>query len=312
MKLVLQVIAVLFVLLIAPLVAGCIARWEAIIQSKRGPTIWQPYYDLAKLFRKEQIVAPTSSWLFRFCPYLYFAAPLVVAILIPVFTGFPLYWAFAGDMLAGGFVLGLGGFFYSLAAIDTGSPYAALSSSRARVVSLLVEPALFLIFFGVSLVAGATIPFIVNKALTTPQEIFAPTHLLLIIALFLVILAETGRIPIDSHSGREELLMVEGGRSFEYTGPWLALLHWGSWMRQTVLMLILMNVIVGPWGLTSDDRPIHVILALFWVFVKLMLVSAAVVIIEQSYAKMRFFRIPEYMGAAFVLTLLAVLFQLVR
>jgi formate hydrogenlyase subunit 4 len=312
MKLLLQIIAVVYLLLVSPLIAGCIARWEAIIQSKRGPSIWQPYYDLAKLFRKEQVLAPSASWIFQFSPYLAFATPPVVACLIPVFTAYPIYMAFAGDMLAGGFVLGLGGFFYSLAALDTGSPYAALSSSRARVVSLMVEPTLFLIFFGVSLVAGSTIPFIVVAALNQPTELFAPTHLLLILALFMVILAETGRIPIDTHSGRDELLMVEGGRSFEYAGPPLALLHWGSWMRQVVLMLILVNVIVGPWGLTPDTEPLHVCLALCEVFIKLLLLSALVVVVEQSYAKMRFFRIPEYMGAAFVLTLLAVLFQLVR
>ncbi|HET6382630.1 MAG TPA: NADH-quinone oxidoreductase subunit H [Armatimonadota bacterium] len=312
MKLLLQIAAVLYVLLVAPFIAGCIARWEARLQSKRGPSIWQPYYDLMKLFRKEQVITPDASWIFRFCPYLGFVAPIAVATLIPVYTGYPLYMAFAGDMLAGGFILGLGGFFFSLAALDTGSPYAALSSSRARVVSLMVEPTLFLIIFGVSLVAGSTIPFIVNQALTGPTELFTPTHFLLAIALFMVILAETGRIPIDTHSGREELLMVEGGRSFEYSGAALALLHWGGWMKQMVLMLILMNVIVGPWGLAADTGPWHLLCALFWVLVKLLLVALIVALVEQSYAKMRFFRIPEYMGAAFVLTLLAVIFQLLR
>jgi formate hydrogenlyase subunit 4 len=310
MKLLLQICALLYVIALAPFINGCISRWEAIIQSKRGPSIWQPYYDLAKLFRKETILSQNASWIFRFSPYISLASALVVVTLIPVFTAYPLYMAFAGDMLAGGFILSLGGYFYSLAALDTASPYAALSSSRARVVSLMVEPTLFLIIFGVSLVSGATIPFIVNKALATPREVFTPTHLMLITALFLVILAETGRIPIDIHSGREELLTVEGGRSFEYTGPLLALLQWNGWIRQMILMLILVNVIIGPWGLTPDTAPVHILLALIWVLVKLLVIAGIITLVEQSYAKIRFFRIPEYMGAAFVLTLLAVLFHL--
>src|SRR5579884_2943095 len=185
---VLQIAQVLTVLVCAPLIKGVIDRGKHIVQSKRGPSIFQPYFDYWKLLRKGQVISEHASWIFRFAPYPAFVTPLVVATLIPVLTAYPLPYAFMGDMLAGGFILALGGFFTSLAALDTGSTYGGMGSSRSRTVSFLAEPAVILVLFTVALIAQATIPFVVSRALASPGYLFNPAHWLLAAALFMVIL----------------------------------------------------------------------------------------------------------------------------
>src|SRR5579885_2454213 len=239
---ILQVLQIATVLLCAPLLRGIINRLKALVQSKRGPSIWQPYRDLWKLLRKGSVVSEHASWVYHAAPLFAFVTPLIVATLIPVLTAYPLPYAFMGDMLAGGFILALGGFFTSLAALDTGSPYGGMGSSRSRTVSFLAEPAVILVLFTVALVAHATIPFVVNQTLISPSYLFNPAHWLLAAALFLVILAEAGRIPVDNPSSTFELSMIEHARSLEYSGPALALIEWGGAMKFFVLLVILLNV----------------------------------------------------------------------
>ncbi len=193
----LQIVTVLFC---APLLRGIINRLKAIVQSKRGPSIWQPYRDLWKLLHKGSVVSEHASWVYHVAPIFSFITPLIVAMLIPVLTAYPLPYAFMGDMLAGGFILSLGGFFTSLAAMDTASAFGGMGSSRARVVSLLAEPVVILVLFSVTLIAHATIPFVVNQTLISASYLYNPAHWLLAAALFMVILAETGRIPVDNPS----------------------------------------------------------------------------------------------------------------
>jgi formate hydrogenlyase subunit 4 len=145
------------VLAFAPLASGVLSRLKEMVQSKRGPSIFQPYLDLWKLLHKDEIVSEESSWIFRFTPYIVFVAPIFVTLLIPVLTNYPLFFAFMGDMLGGGFVLSLGGFFAALAAVDTANPYGPMGASRTRMVGFLAEPVFMIVFFTVSFVAGSTI-----------------------------------------------------------------------------------------------------------------------------------------------------------
>ena len=186
----------------APLVEGVATRLKEILQSKRGPSIFQPYRDLWKLLHKDEIVSDQSSWIFRAAPYVAFSAPVFVTLLIPVLTRYPLFFAFMGDMLGGGFVLALGGFFATLAAVDTANPYGPMGASRTRMVGFLAEPVFIVVFLTVSFVAGSTIPYIVQTRWVTPiANFFEPSHVLLMIAFLMLILAEDGRIPVDSPSG---------------------------------------------------------------------------------------------------------------
>ncbi|MFZ1907872.1 MAG: NADH-quinone oxidoreductase subunit H, partial [Burkholderiales bacterium] len=189
-----NLLQVLVVMAFAPLVSGVTSRLKEMLQSKRGPSILQPYRDLWKLFHKDEIVSEDSSWIFRFTPYMVFVAPIFVTLLIPVLTSYPLFFAFMGDMLGGGFVLALGGFFATLAAVDSANPYGPVGASRTRMVGFLAEPVFMIVFFTVSFVAGSTIPYIVQQKWVTPiANFFAPSHVLLVLAFLMLILAEGGR-----------------------------------------------------------------------------------------------------------------------
>jgi formate hydrogenlyase subunit 4 len=307
---ILQVLQIATVLCCAPLLRGIINRLKAIVQSKRGPSIWQPYRDLWKLLRKGRVVSEHASWIFHVAPIFNFITPLIVAMLIPVLTAYPLPYAFMGDMLAGGFILSLGGFFTSLAAMDTASTFGGMGSSRARVVSFLAEPVVLLVLFGVTLIAQVTIPFAVNQTLISAAYLYNPAHWLLAIALFLVILAEAGRIPVDNPSSTFELSMIEASRTIEYSGQELALMEWGGFMRFFVLLTILLNVLTAPWGLVPEGGTtlLTVLIALGTLLFKMLLICCVIVVIESSIAKWRFFRIPEFLGSALVLAALSLLY----
>lgn len=306
-----QGVALLTVLSMAPLLKGVIDNLKAKLQSRRGPSIVQPYYDLSKLFRKQRTITPNASPIFRWAPYVAFAAPIAFAILIPVLTAFPLSWAFMADMVGSGFVIGIGGYMVNLAAMDSGSPYGGLGASRSRLVSALAEPTFIVVFFAVAYVSGATIPFIVNKALFTLTPIVAPSHALIAAAFFMVILAEAGRIPVDNPATQQELSMIEGSRLFEFSGPDQALLEWGGWMKLFVILIVWLNVLVFPPGLATAIAPIPIVIAIVSLAAKMLGAAVLIVAIESALAKIRILRVPEFLGASFVLSVLAlVLFSL--
>ena len=300
-----QLVAILTVLTMAPLLKGVIDNLKAKVQSRRGPSVLQPYYDLIKLFRKQRTVTSNASPIFRWAPYVAFAAPIAFAILIPVLTTFPLTWAFMADMVGSGFVIGIGGYIVNLAAMDSGSPYGGLGASRSRLVSALAEPTFIVVFFAVAYVSGATIPFIVNKALFTLTPIVAPSHALIAAAFFMVILAEAGRIPVDNPATQQELSMIEGSRLFEFSGPDQALLEWGGWMKLFVILIVWLNVLVFPPGLATEASPIPILIAIVSLAGKMLAAAVLIVYIESALAKIRILRVPEFLGASFVLSVLA-------
>jgi formate hydrogenlyase subunit 4 len=307
-KIIFNVIQVLAVLLFSPLVGGVLSRLKEIVQSKRGPSIFQPYRDLWKLFHKDEVVSAQSSWIFRFTPYIVFVAPIFVALLIPVLTSYPLFFAFMGDMLGGGFVLALGGFFATLAAVDTGNPYGPIGASRTRMVGFLAEPVFMIVFFTVSFVAGSTIPYIVQQKWVTPlANFFEPSHVLLMLAFIMLILAEGGRIPVDNPSGHFELAMIDESKGLEYSGRGAALMKWGGQMKFFVLLCIFLNVLVTPWGLAGTQSLGDVLLAIPFILFKIFVFVLVLVVIESSLSKLRLFRIAEFLSAAFIISVVAMI-----
>jgi formate hydrogenlyase subunit 4 len=303
-----NVIQALTVLIFSPLMVGILHRLKEVIQSKKGPSIFQPYRDLRKLFSKDEVVSEESTWIFRFTPYLTFVAPLIVSLLIPVLTDYPLFWAFMADMVGAGFILALAGFFGTLAAVDTGNPYGPVGASRTRMVGFLAEPTFLVVFFSVSFISNCTIPFIVQQHWVHPlSNFFNPAHLLLLVSFFMLILAEKGRIPVDNPSGHFELAMIDESKGLEYSGKGAALMKWGGWMKFFVLMTIFLNVLVTPWGLASKLNLSDVLLAIPLVLLKMFFFIVVLVIVESSLAKLRLFRIPEFMSAAFVIAVIAML-----
>jgi len=303
-----NLIQVLFVLGFAPLYSGVLSRFKEIVQSKRGPSILQPYRDLWKLFHKNEVISSETTWIFRVTPYLVFITPIFVTVLIPVLTDYPLVFAFMGDMLAGGFFLGLAGFFSALAAVDTGNPYGPMGASRTRMVGFLAEPVFMIVFFTVSFVAQSTIPYIVQqKWIANAEAFFSPAHVLLMIAFLMLILAEGGRIPVDNPSGHFELAMIDESKGLEFSGRGAALMKWGGQMKFLVLACIFLNVLLAPWGLAHGRELVQVLAAVPQILLKVLLFAIVLVAIETSLSKLRLFRISEFLGAAFIASVTAMI-----
>jgi formate hydrogenlyase subunit 4 len=304
---VLQITQVLVTLLLAPLIQGIIVQFEERVQRAQGPGILQPYRDLWKLFHKQIVVPETASWFYWLAPIVAFTAMLTVPILIPVLTNYPLPLSDMGDILGGGLILTLGSFMITLAGLDTTSAYGGIGSSRAVMVTILAEPTLILVFVGITLLAKAMLPFVVNHLLVAqPAVYWSPTHLFLVAAFFVLLLVETDRLPIHS-STHIEIYMIEEGRILEYSGPLLALLRWASAMKQFILYTIFCNVLLLPWGLSYRGTALGVIGSTIALLLKFVLVACAVVFVDTTQSRLRFYRYQEPLAASFLLAVLAII-----
>ena len=304
---IIQSLQVLTILLGAPGVSGIIAKIEARIQGRQGPRVLQPYYDLAKLFRKESLAPTGVGPFFLAAPVVAFACYLTVPLLIPVLTSFALPLANMGDILGGGIILAFASFVVAIAAAETGDVYAQLGASRAKTFGAITEPVVLLVVITVAVLTTTDLPYALAATVTSgPDQLVRPAHLLATAALFLVILFETGRIPIETHSGTIELGMIEEARSFEHSGPYLALLKWGAAAKQLVLYTLFLNVFAAPWGLAATAAPLPVLVAIVALLAKAVGLGVIVAIIDNTFSKLRLFKITEFVSAAFLLAVLAI------
>lgn len=302
-----QALQVISILALAPLVSGVIARAEAVVQQRRGPRILQPYHDILKLLRKQTVLPAPAGPVFRAAPYVSFAGYATIPLLIPALTNFPLPLGYEADFFGVGMILALASFSISVAAIDSGSPYAQLGSSRLRSFGAFNEPTVIFVTFVLALTTHTDLPYAFGATIRSAVvQVVRPSHLLMIAAFFMLVLNETGRIPVENHGSTLEFGQIEEARVAEHSGPGLALLRWGSNVKQLLLFTIFMNVLVVPWGLASSGRVDDVALAIVLLFLKALAVGTAVVIIECSFAKLRLYKIPEFTVASFMFSVLAV------
>jgi formate hydrogenlyase subunit 4 len=303
----LKVVAQLVLLLmLAPLVSGLIKTLKARLQMRRGPGLLQPYSDIYKLLRKGMVIPNTASWLFSATPYVVFLATLLAGLMAPMVAADTPIGLFGG-VLAVVYLLGLGRFFVALSGLDAGSPFGGLGSSREMTVSALAEPTLMLAVFTVAIGAGSTsLAEIARVAINQQWRFLAPSQALAFAALFLVLIAETGRIPVDNPATHLELTMIHEAMILEYSGPYLALIEWAASIKQLVLMTLMINVF-WPFGLSTAWSPSGVWAGLGWLALKLLILSCTVVLVETANAKMRLFRVPELMAVAFTLGALALI-----
>jgi formate hydrogenlyase subunit 4 len=302
-----QALQVLTIVLGAPLVSGVVSHVEARLQGRRGPRILQPYYDIVKLFGKETLVTEQSSWVFLAAPIVAFSSYLAVPMLIPVLTTYPLPLGYMGDILGGGFLLALAGFSVALAGAESGAPYAQLGSSRAMTFGALVEPTILFVVFAVGLITSTDLPYALASTVRSSPQILRPGHVLAAVAFFLVVLVDTGRIPVETHTGTLEFGMIDEARTLEHSGPALALLKWGSAMKQLILYTILIDVFVAPFGLSSNGAPLSVVGAIAALLGKAMLLGVIFAVIDDLFSKLRLFKIAEFLMAAFGVAVLAVI-----
>ncbi len=302
-----MVLAQLVLLLaLAPLLGGLIKKLKARLQMRRGPGILQPYRDLHKLFRKGMVIPDTASWLFSATPYVVFLATLLAGLMVPMVAAETPVGLFGG-VLAVVYLLGLSRFFLALGGLDTGSSFGGLGSSREMTISALAEPTLMLAVFTVAIGAGSTtLAEMAKSAIGQQWHFLAPSQMLAFAALFLVLIAETGRIPVDNPATHLELTMIHEAMILEYSGPYLALIEWGASIKQLLLMTLLVNVF-WPFGLPLAWSPAGVAAGLGWLAFKLFILSCLIVLVETANAKMRLFRVPELMAVAFTLGALALI-----
>jgi formate hydrogenlyase subunit 4 len=293
-------------LLLAPLVTGCIRSWKAKLQNRRGPRPWQPYLDLIKLLRKDMIISEHASWVFAFAPYVVFVSALLAGLLVPMITTQAPLSLFGGVLALVG-LLALGRFLLALGGLDPGSAFGGMGSSREMTIAALAEPALMLAIFTVAIRAGSTDLSRILQATQGPSwSLLSPTHVMAFAALFIVLLTETGRIPVDNPATHLELTMIHEAMLLEYSGRYLAFMEWGSSVKQLVLMTLLVNVFF-PIGIASTPTLAAVAFGLLAFVAKLLLLAGAVVLVETTNAKLRLFRVPDLLSAAFVLATLALL-----
>ncbi len=291
-------------LLLAPGLVGLVRWLKARLQNRRGAPVWQPYWELAKLFRKEVVVSSNASWLFRAAPFIVFTSTVAVALLVPLLL-VPTPFDSVGDLVVVVYLLLLGTFFLALAGLDPGSAFGGMGASREMTVAALAEPTVALAIFALALSAGSTnLGQIVARTLSGPAAV-SPGHLLAFLALFIVTLAETGRLPIDNPATHLELTMIHEAMVLEYSGRYLALIEWAAGLKLLIFFSLLSNLFV-PWGVAARLTAGALTLAVASLLVKLVALAAVVAVLETRIAKLRLFRVPELLSVSFVLALLAV------
>jgi formate hydrogenlyase subunit 4 len=300
-----QVFHMLLVLALAPLLTGLVRKVKARLQGRRGPSSAQPYRDLVRLLRKDAVLASNASWLFRVTPYLVFTALWLAASLVPSLTS-DLALGPAADLIALTALLGSARFFTALAGLDVGTSFGGIGASREMMIASLAEPAMLMVVFTVSLLIGSTSLATISQFIVLNPVGLRLSLAMAFIALTMVAIAETGRVPIDNPTTHLELTMVHEAMILEYSGRHLALMEVAG-MLKLLLYLSLIICIFAPFGMAIGDAPLALAIGLSAYFVKVALGGVLLGVFETSIAKMRVFRVSEFLGGAFIVALLAIL-----
>jgi formate hydrogenlyase subunit 4 len=300
----------LLVLLVAPLFTGFVRKVKARLLRRQGPPLIQPYLDLIRLARKEVVLADSASWLFRIIPYIVFAATWVAVSLVPTFrTGLLFSWS--ADLIAIIALLGSGRFFLALAGLDVGTSFGGIGSSREVMIASLAEPAMIMIVFTVALIAGSTQLSTMAAFMASPEVGLRVSLAMALVALLMVAIAENGRVPVDNPATHLELTMVHEAMVLEYSGRHLALLELSASLK-LILYVSVVACLFAPWGLQSDGAGAAALaLSIVSYIGKLAVLGFLLALFETSIAKMRVFRVPEFLGVALMLALLATLLRFV-
>jgi formate hydrogenlyase subunit 4 len=289
----------------APLLTGTLRLLKARLVGRPGPRPWQPYADLRKLLAKQPVVSTTTSWIFRATPYVLAASMLVTALLVPLVVAHPALH-FGGNIILVMYVFLIGTFFLALAGLDAGSAFGGMGASREVAVAALAEPTVVVAVFALALRAGTIdLGAVVERIGRDPWLALNPAHLLAFAAFFLVMLAETGRLPVDNPATHLELTMIHEAMVLEYSGRYLALVEWASSMKLCLFLGLLANLFF-PWGLPATATPLAIAAGTAVFAVKVGVLMAVVAVVETSVAKLRLFRVPELLAGSFALAVLSV------
>jgi formate hydrogenlyase subunit 4 len=294
------------VVVLSPLLVGLVRKVKAQLLRRRGASIVQPYRDLLRLLRKDVVLAENASWLFHVTPYIVFATTWVAAALVPTFAS-GLIFSWSADLIAIVALLASARFFLALAGMDIGTSFGGIGSSREVLIASLAEPAMLLIVFTLALVAGSTQLSTIASLMVSTEAGLRVSLGLVLIALIMVAIAENARIPVDNPATHLELTMVHEAMILEYSGRHLALMELAASLK-LVLYVSLIACVFAPWGLAvSGASPAAYALGLVAYVAKLFVAGFLLAVFETATAKMRVFRVPEFLGAALMLGLLGTL-----
>jgi formate hydrogenlyase subunit 4 len=300
----------LLVLVLSPLLTGFVRKVKARLLRRQGPPLLQPYRDLARMMRKDVVLADNASWLFRVIPYLIFAGTWVAASLVPTFRS-GLMFSWTADLIAIIALIGSARFFLALAGLDVGTSFGGIGSSREVMIASIAEPAMLMIVFSVALIAGSTQLSTIATYMASPEVGLRVSLGLGLMALVMVAIAENARIPVDNPATHLELTMVHEAMVLEYSGRHLALIELSAFLK-LLLYLSLIACLFSPWGTAQADAAPGVLAVGLAAYVaKLAAGGFLLAVFETSIAKMRVFRVPEFLGAALMLALLATLLRFV-
>lgn len=280
-------------------------KTKAFFQIRKGPALLQPYYDIIKLLKKDSVISTNVSWIFHTAPVISFAAVLTAGLLIPIYiTGLPL--GFAGDLIAVIYLFALARFFTALASLDAGSSFGGMGGSREMFIASMVEPALMLSIFAIALNVGSTnLGFISQTVSGLGIDALSPYQILAFVALFIIAIAETGRIPVDNPATHLELTMIHEAMVLEYSGKQLAIIELGAMIKQLLVFSLLANIFF-PWGIAGDKAGIlAIILGILVFMIKIVIIAITMASVEISTAKWRLFRLPELLSISLMLSFLS-------
>jgi len=305
-----SVLQVLGVALGGPLLLGLMRKVRCRLEGRVGPPIRQPLLDLRKLARRERTRPDWASWIFPLAPLVLVGTTLVIAVIAPLLAVDPAF-GWSADLFAVVYLLLLGSVSLAIGALDTGTAFGGMGSSRAMTIGALAEPALLVSVLALSVPAhSSNVPMIISRSLTHPLWLATPQRLLALVAFLIVIVAESGRLPVDNPSTHLELTMIHEAMILEYSGPDLALVRLGESMRLVVLLALFANLFV-PWGVATAPGPGNLGLGLVIMVAKVATLGVVLATFEVAVAKLRLFRVPELLAGAFVLSVLAVMSALV-
>ena len=293
----------------APLLSGWVKRVKCHSQNRAAPPLTQPYRDLAKLFRKDMVLAQNASWLFRATPYIVFGAIFLAAAAIPLVAVNLPTAAIADVIVIVGF-FALARFFTALAGLDIGTAFGGMGASREMMVAALAEPAMLMAVFTLSTTANSTNLSAAVEYVLEAGLVLRPSFLFAFLALAIVAVAETGRVPVDNPATHLELTMLHEAMILEYSGRHLALIEWAGQIKLMIYAVLLANIFL-PWGIAREFTAAALGVGVFAVAAKLAVLGVLLVVWETVLAKMRLFRVPQFLGFAFLLALLGMLTHIV-
>ncbi len=293
----------------APLLLGWIRRVKCHLQNRAAPSLFQPYRDLAKLLQKHVVLADRASWIFRATPYVVFASTILAAACVPL-VALKLPTAAIADVIVLVGFLALGRFFLALAGMDIGTAFGGMGSSREMMIGALAEPVMLMAVFTLSMTASTTnlseaVGYTLGSGL-----VLRPSFMFAMLGLMMVAVAETGRVPVDNPATHLELTMVHEAMILEYSGRHLALIEWAGAIKLMIYFALIANIFL-PWGIATELTLDQLGVGAVAIVAKLALLGVVLSVWEAVMAKMRLFRVPQFLGFAFLLALLGMLTHVV-